>query len=68
MNWDGGMRTSKMGLVTKIVKYGTIFAVGYYLGSCSPNIQHLKTRKEVVKYEQKIAETKYKPGISYKKY
>lgn len=41
-----------MGIITKIIKYGLVFALGYYVGSCST--QHIKYSKleEVVKYEQ----------------
>jgi hypothetical protein len=49
-----------MGILTKLVKYGIVFALGYYLGSsgCTPNYNHKKysnLEQEVLKYEQNIS-------------
>jgi len=44
-----------MGIVAKILKYSSLIAFGYYLGSCS-DIQNSELEKEVVKYEQKIVQ------------
>ena len=49
-----------MGILTKLVKYGIVFALGYYLGSggCTPDYNHKKysnLEQEVLKYEQNIS-------------
>lgn len=41
-----------MGIVTKIIKYGLVFALGYYVGSCSAEQVKYSKLEEVVKYEQ----------------
>lgn len=70
MNCKTGMRgISKMGIIIKIIKYGVVFAAGYYLGSgCAykPPRSYTpekpsKLEQEVMKYEQensKSPETK----------
>lgn len=47
---------SRMGIITKIIKYGAVFAAGYYLASCTckPYTKLSGLEQEVVKYEQKI--------------
>lgn len=53
-----------MGIVTKFIKYGLVFALGYYVGSggCA-NVQSKKISKleEVMKYEQKTS--RYEPKL-----
>lgn len=50
--------TSKMSIVTKVIKYATVFAIGYYLGNCSANAESRLEKvikydqQEVIKYEQ----------------
>ena len=49
-----------MGILTKLVKYGIVFALGYYLGSggCNPGYDYKKSsdlEQEVMKYEQNIS-------------
>lgn len=55
-----------MGVMTKLIKYGAIFALGYYLGSggCSPGYKSKSfsnLEQEVMKYEQNISK---KPGYA----
>lgn len=46
-----------MGLIRKVIKYGIVFALGYYLGSggCTTNYdkKYSNLEQEVLKYEQK---------------
>jgi len=49
-----------MGLIRRLIKYGIVFALGYYLGSggCTPGYDHKKysnLEQEVLKYEQNIS-------------
>lgn len=49
-----------MGIITRLIRYGAVFAVGFYLGSgCAYKQPNYHTKlsnleKEVTKYEQKI--------------
>lgn len=55
-----------MKLIRKVIKYGIVFALGYYLGSggCNTsydNRKHSSLEQEVLKYEQDISK---KPGYA----
>ena len=50
-----------MGIITKVIKYGIVFATGYYLGlgGCDSHSSRIYKKpswleQEVMKYEQKI--------------
>ncbi|MDP2909029.1 MAG: hypothetical protein Q8N77_04465 [Nanoarchaeota archaeon] len=45
-----------MGIVTKLIKYGLVFALGYYAGGGCDVQKFSKLEQEVVKYEQNIDE------------
>lgn len=50
-----------MGIVTKLIKYGLVFALGYYAGS-GCDVQKFSKLEEVVKYEQNI-DKEYGPRL-----
>jgi len=59
-----------MGIITKLIKYGVVFAVGYYTGSgcsCAKIPEFSKLEQEVVKYEQKIDKNWYETRFFSKK-
>ena len=59
-----------MGIVTKLIKYGVVFAAGYYIGGgCTHALpsKFSKLEQEVVKYEQKIDKNQYEPRLSSQK-
>lgn len=54
-----------MGIVTKFLKYGIVFAAGFYLGyGCEYKLPNpSKLEQDVVKYEQKIIESAKESGL-----